>query len=116
MSQTEQEIVALQEKIKDDEKKLKNLKEKYDLEKKQAQKLYYTIRCKPSKSDHCEHTKGLFSTFDKALACLPVSHSSHDSEDDCTWYYSVETKQSDNLNNYYDSLDKSPEYFPYTGW
>jgi len=116
MSRTSQKIAKVNEQIGTLKEDRQKLIDRYNLEKQQEQDIYFTIRCIPSKSNHCQHTTGLFSTYDKAFACLPESLSSHDSDDNCSWFYSIECIKSDKVSNFYNELDKHDDRFPYSGW
>lgn len=76
----------------------------------------FKIFARPSKSDHIAHIVGYCST--KELAQKSIGNgSSYDSDDNCTWYYSIDEcniatlSENDLLN-----IDKLPAHFPYYGW
>jgi len=83
-----------------------------ELLERQQQTHFYTIRCTPSKNDHMSHTVGIFSTIMEASQWLPQKASSHDSDDNCTWYYTIEVVNAKSASNLF-LLDKQPESFPY---
>lgn len=79
---------------------------------KEKQKMYYAITARPSKLDHSAHTVCYFSTLEKAQSQLRPS--SHDSDDNCTWYYAIDVVTNTNIDM--SKLDRPPESYPYTGW
>jgi hypothetical protein len=105
-------IKETQNKLDSHQNKKKELIEPYNQEKRKEQDVYFTIRCIPGKSNHCTHTTGLFSTHQRAQDCLPECGYSYDSEDNCSWSYSIECIKSTKVSNFYDELDKYPNRFP----
>jgi hypothetical protein len=106
-----------QERISFNEKQIKQLEEENkiaQLKMNGLQKYYYTISCRPSKSDHCPHTTGLFSTPEFAESFIPEKGNSHDFDDNVTWYYQVSVVSADKISDSeFKDLDTNPYGFPY---
>lgn len=76
----------------------------------------FKISARPSKSNHVAHIVGFCST--KEIAQKSIGYgSSYDSDDDCTWYYSIDECDITSLSeNDLSRIDKLPSHFPYCGW
>ena len=111
----EQELVDLCDKKRKLDVSISELKKKKAKLLLKKYPVIYRISCRPSKNNHCKHDVGCFSTYEKAKSYIPAGGSSHDGDDDCTWYYAVIAEDSVESNMY--ELDASlPSHFPYTGW
>lgn len=92
-------------------------KEIQDIKFKQIEgRTMFTINCQPMDGKHVRHTTGLFSSAARAQHCLPKHNTSFDSDDHCTWTYSVIEADADTTKSRIKKLDKYPDNFPYTGW
>jgi hypothetical protein len=77
----------------------------------------FTIRATPSSSCHMEHTVGLFSSHEEATRKIPSAGYSIDTDNGVRWYYKVEPKCVGAITaEEMESLNRTPGYFPYTGW
>jgi hypothetical protein len=79
---------------------------------KEQQKVYYAIRASPSKSNHVAHIVCYFSSLENAQKYLVPS--STDSDNNCTWYYSIEVVTTTPMD--LSKLDRPSSNYPYTGW
>jgi hypothetical protein len=75
----------------------------------------YTIRATPSLSDHSSRTVGIFTTVENARRLLPDNAQSHDGDDKCTWFYTIEVSPNTNFDPKTVNPTSIP-YLPYTGW
>ena len=77
------------------------------------EKVYYAIRARPSQNNHMEHIVCYFSSLENAQKHYVKT--SYDYDDSCEWYYSIEIVTDESKVNF-SSIDKPPEYYPYSGW
>ena len=82
-------------------------------------KTVWKIFAVPTNRNHCEHyVNGCFDSKEKAIAACGA-RSSHDSDDNCGWRYTIR-ELSINHKKVYDSdlliINYQPEDFPHTGW
>jgi hypothetical protein len=87
-----------------------------ELKSQQLPLVLYTIRARPSRSDHCEHTVGYFTTVENAQRLLPHSGHSYDDEDNCTWVYTIEVYSGSGTIDPETVDPLSLPHFPYRGW
>ena len=114
LQKLQKEISSLKRKRNEIDNSIKDLEAKRRKMLLRDHKKVYRIKCTPSKSNHVEHYTGVFSTYEKALKCIPESGNSHDDDDNCTWFYHVVEK--DGSLDLMTNLDKHPSNFPYAGW
>lgn len=101
------QIKALQHEEAEVTNKIKEIKAQ------QLPSLLYTIRANPSRSDHCSHTVGIFTTVENAQRLIPHNGKSYD--DNCTWHYTIEVRSPHDFDP--ETVDPpSLRNFPYTGW
>lgn len=76
----------------------------------------YAVIATPSDSGHCKHTVAYYTTKELAQSAIGKG-SSYDDEENVTWHYTIKEEPITDVSDYSKQcVNKTPSYFPYSGW